>query len=39
VGKTIKVVGEVRRLSVGKNHRATATQVEVTTAGQLLSAG
>lgn len=37
VGKTIKVIGEVRRLSVGKNHDATATQVEVTTAGQILS--
>jgi hypothetical protein len=39
VGKTIKVIGEVRRLSVGKNHRATATQIEVTTAGQILSVG
>lgn len=37
VGKTIKVIGEVRRLSVGKNHAATATEVEVTTAGQILS--
>jgi len=37
VGKTIKVIGEVRRLSVGKNHSGTATQVEVTTAGQILS--
>jgi hypothetical protein len=36
VGKTVKVIGEVRRLSVGKNHSATATQVEVTTAGQIL---
>ena len=39
VGKTVKVIGEVRRLSVGKNHDATATQVEVTTAGQILSVG
>jgi hypothetical protein len=37
VGKTVKVIGEVRRLSVGKNRSATATQVEVTTAGQILS--
>jgi hypothetical protein len=36
VGKTVKLIGEVRRLSVGKNHNATATQVEVTTAGQIL---
>ena len=39
VGKTIKVIGEVRRLSVGKNRSATATQVEITTAGQILSVG
>jgi hypothetical protein len=37
VGKTVKVIGEVRRLSVGKNRTATATQIEVTTAGQILS--
>lgn len=37
VGKTIKVIGEVRRLSVGKNKSGTATQVEVTHAGQILS--
>lgn len=37
LGKTVKVIGEVRRLSVGKNHTGTATQVEVTTAGQILS--
>jgi hypothetical protein len=37
MGKTVKVIGEVRRISVGKNH-ATATQVEVTHAGQILSA-
>jgi hypothetical protein len=37
VGKTIKVIGEVRRISVGKDRKATATQVEVTTAGQILS--
>ena len=36
VGKTVKLIGEVRRLSVGKNHSGTATQVEVTTAGQIL---
>lgn len=38
VGKTIKVIGEVRRLSVGKQHSGTATQLEVTHAGQILSA-
>jgi len=37
VGKTVKVIGEVRRLMVGKNHTAAATQVEVTTAGQILA--
>jgi len=37
VGKTIKVIGEVRRLSVGKNHASIATQVDVTHAGQVLS--
>ena len=37
VGKTVKIIGEVRRLSVGKNRSATATQIEVTTAGQILS--
>lgn len=36
VGKTVKVIGEVQRLSVGKNHSAIGTQVEVTTAGQIL---
>jgi hypothetical protein len=38
VGKTVKVIGQVRRVSVGKNGSATATQVEVTHAGQILSA-
>jgi hypothetical protein len=37
VGKTVKIIGQVRRVSVGKNRSATATQVEVTTAGQILS--
>ena len=37
VGKTIKLIGQVRRVSVGKNGSATATQVEVTHAGQILS--
>lgn len=37
VGKTIKLIGQVRRVSVGKNGSATATQVEVTRAGQILS--
>ena len=37
VGRTIKLIGEVRRISVGRSHAATATQVEVTTAGQILA--
>lgn len=37
VGKTIKVIGQVRRISVGKTKAATATEVEVTHAGQILS--
>jgi hypothetical protein len=37
VGKTVKIIGQVRRVSVGKNGSATATQVEVTHAGQILS--
>ena len=37
VGKTIKLIGQVRRVSVGKSGSATATQVEVTRAGQILS--
>jgi hypothetical protein len=39
VGKTVKLIGQVRRVPVGKNGSATATQVEVTHAGQILSAG
>jgi hypothetical protein len=38
VGKTIKLIGQVHRVAVGKNRSATATQVEVTHAGQILSA-
>jgi hypothetical protein len=37
VGKTIKLIGQVKRLPVGKNGSAAATQVEVTHAGQILS--
>ena len=37
VGKTIKLIGQVKRVAVGKNGSATATQVEVTHAGQILS--
>jgi len=37
VGKTIKVIGQVRRVSVGKQGSATASQVEVTRSGQILS--
>ena len=36
VGKTVKLIGQVRRVSVGKG-KATATQVEITHAGQILS--
>jgi len=38
VGKTVKVIGEVRQLSVGKGRTGTAVQVDVTHAGQILSA-
>jgi hypothetical protein len=37
VGKTIKVIGEIRRLSVGKGRSGSATHVEITHAGQILS--
>jgi hypothetical protein len=37
VGKTIKVIGEVRRVAVGRNRTTAATHVEVTRAGQILS--
>lgn len=37
VGKTVKIVGQVQRVPVGKHGGATATQVEVTHAGQILS--
>lgn len=37
VGKTVKIIGQVRRRVVAGG-RATATQVEVTHAGQILSA-
>lgn len=39
VGKTIKLIGQARRISVGKDGSAAATQVEVTHAGQILSVG
>jgi hypothetical protein len=38
VSKTIKVIGQVRRISIGKDKAAIATEVEVTHAGQILSA-
>jgi len=38
VGKTVKLIGQVQRVKVGKAHATTATQVEVTHAGQILSA-
>lgn len=37
VGKTVKLIGQVQRVKVGKTRSATATQVEVTHAGQILS--
>jgi hypothetical protein len=37
VGKTGKVIGQAKRIPVGKNGTATATQIEVTHAGQILS--
>ena len=37
VGKTVRLIGQVKRVPVGKNGSATATQVEVTHAGQILS--
>lgn len=37
VGKTIKLIGQVQRVKVGKSGNAMATQVEVTHAGQILS--
>jgi hypothetical protein len=38
VGKTIKVIGQVRRIAVGgRRASVTATQIEVTHAGQILS--
>ena len=38
VGKTVKLIGQVRQVSVsGKERAATAAQVEVTHAGQILS--
>jgi len=38
VGKTVKLIGQVQRVKVGKAHATTATQVEVTHARQILSA-
>jgi hypothetical protein len=35
VGKTVKIIGQARRVAVGKS--VTTTQVEVTHAGQILS--
>jgi hypothetical protein len=38
VGKTVKLIGQVKRVAVGgRSGTATATQVEVTHAGQILS--
>jgi hypothetical protein len=42
VGKTVKLIGQVSKRSVGGNGRAAAakaTEVEVTHAGQILSVG
>jgi hypothetical protein len=38
IGKTVKIIGQVRRRAVGgKGGTATATEIEVTRAGQVLS--
>ena len=39
VGKTVKIIGAVRRITVGpmRAHKVIATQVDVTHAGQILS--
>jgi hypothetical protein len=37
VGKTIKIIGQARCVSVGRSRSVSATQVEVTHAGQILS--
>jgi hypothetical protein len=37
VGKTIKLIGQARRMTVGRARTVAATQVEVTNAGQILS--
>ena len=37
VGKTIKLIGQVPQIKVGRTHSAVATQVDVTHAGQILS--
>jgi len=37
LGKTVKIIGQVRRVPVGKSGSASATQIEVTHAGQVLS--
>jgi hypothetical protein len=37
LGKTVKIIGQVKQRSVGKGHKATATEIEVTHAGQILS--
>jgi hypothetical protein len=40
VGKTVKIIGQVKRRAVGgARGSATATEVEVTHAGQILSVG
>ncbi|MFL6720806.1 MAG: hypothetical protein ACJ8FT_03245 [Sphingomonas sp.] len=37
VGKTVRLIGQVKKMPVGKGGSATATQVEVTHSGQILS--
>lgn len=37
VGKTVKLIGQVRQIKVGRTSSAVATQVDVTHAGQILS--
>lgn len=39
LGKTVKIIGQVRRIPVGRARTKLATQVDVTHAGQILTVG
>ena len=39
VGKTVKLIGQARRITVGRARTTIAIQIEVTRAGQILSVG